>query len=234
MSLVEVTRPADRVAVVALNRPDKRNALSIELRVELADVLRSLGAEDDLGCVVMTGAGSAFSAGMDVTQFGGDDANKQALVDSSERMFGAVARFPLPLVAAVNGPAIAGGFVLALLCDVRIAGESARFGFPEVGRHIPPSYAAARAALAPAVARRLCLTGEVVDAVPAERLGIVSEVVDDPSLATHATELAAGVAAASPWTVRELKRRILMDHERLLFPLLEDETAVLRRTLLRN
>jgi enoyl-CoA hydratase len=234
MSLVEVTRPADRVAVVTLNRPDKRNALSIELRMELADVLQSLGAEDELGCVVLTGAGSAFSAGMDVTQFGGDDANKQALVDSSERMFGAVARLPLPLVAAVNGPAIAGGFVLALLCDVRIAGTSARFGFPEVGRHIPPSYAAARAALAPAVARRLCLTGEVVDAVPAERLGIVSEVVDDPSLAARATELAGGIAAASPWTVRELKRRILVDHERLLFPLLEDETAVLRRTLLRN
>ena len=234
MALVEVTRPADRVAVVTLNRPEKRNALSIELRVQLAEALGALGADEELGCVVLTGAGSAFSAGMDVTQFGGDEANRRRLVETSEAMFGALARFPLPLVAAVNGPAIAGGFVVALLCDVRIAGASARFGFPEVGRHIPPSYAAARAALPPAVARRLCLTGEVVDAVPAERLGIVSEVVDDDVLAARATELAAQIASASPWTVRELKRRILKDHERLLHPLLEDETAVLRRTILRN
>ena len=234
MALVEVTRPADRVAVVTLNRPDKRNALSIELREELAEALEALGGDADLGCVVLTGAGSAFSAGMDVSQFGGDLDNRRRLVETSERMFGAVARFPLPLIAAVNGPAVAGGFVLALLCDVRIAGASARFGFPEVGRHIPPSYAAARAALAPAVARRLCLTGEVVDAVPAEHLGIVSEVVEDPVLATRATELAAQVASASPWTVRELKRRILEDHERLLLPLLEDETRVLQERLLRN
>jgi len=234
MGLLEVTRPAERVAVVTLNRPDKRNALSIELRVELADALASLGADEELGCVVLTGAGPAFSAGMDVTQFGGDLDNRRRLVETSERMFGALAEFPLPLVAAVNGPAIAGGFVVALLCDVRIAGASARFGFPEVGRHIPPSYAAARAALAPAVARRLCLTGEVVGAMAAEQLGIVSEVVDDTSLAQRATELAAHVASASPWTVRELKRRILMDHERLLFPLLEEETRVLRERLLRN
>ena len=234
MALVEVTRPADRVAVVTLNRPEKRNALSIELRMELAEALSALEADQELGCVVLTGAGSVFSAGMDVTQFGGDQQNRRRLVETSEAMFGALARFPLPLVAAVNGPAIAGGFVVALLCDVRIAGASARFGFPEVGRHIPPSYAAARAALPPAVARRLCLTGEVVDAVPAERLGIVSEVVDDDVLAARATELAGQIASASSWTVRELKRRILKDHERLLHPLLEDETAVLRRTILRN
>jgi enoyl-CoA hydratase len=234
MALVDVTRPADRVAVVTLNRPEKRNALSMDLRDELASALETLGADDELGCAVLTGAGTAFSAGMDVKQFGGDADNRRRLVQTSERMFGALARFPLPIVAAVNGPAIAGGFVLALLCDVRIAGASAQFGFPEVGRHIPPSYAAARAALAPAVARRLCLTGEVLDAAAAERLGVVSEVVDDAALGARATQLAAGIASASPWTVRELKRRILSEHERLLFPLLEDETAVLRQTVLRN
>ena len=232
--LVEITRPAERVAVVTLKRPDKRNALSIALREELAAALHTLGAEDDLGCVVLTGAGSAFSAGMDVTQFGGDDANKRRLVETSESMFGALARFPLPVVAAVNGPAIAGGFVLALLCDVRIAGHAARLGFPEVGRHIPPSYAAARAVLDPALARRLCLTGELLDAAAAERLGVVSEVVADDALGARAVDLATQIAAASPWTVREVKRRILTDHERLLFPLLDDETRVLRERLLRN
>jgi enoyl-CoA hydratase/carnithine racemase len=229
--VVDVTWPVDGVALVTLNRPHKRNALSIELRRELTDALDVLGQDASLGCAVLTGAGSAFSAGMDVKQFGGDAANRRALVESSEAMFGAVARFPLPLVAAVNGPAVAGGFVLALLCDVRVAGRAARFGFPEVGRHIPPSYAAARSALAPAVARWLCLTGEVVDAERAERLGIVAEVVDDGALAARAVAIATEIAAASPWTVRELKRRILLDHERGLFPLLEDETRVLRERL---
>jgi enoyl-CoA hydratase len=234
MALVEIARPVDRVAQVTLNRPEKRNALSIDLRVELADALAELGADEELGCVVLTGSGSAFSAGMDVTQFGGDDDHRERLVETSVRMFEGIARFPLPIVAAVNGPAIAGGFVVALLCDIRIAGTSARFGFPEVGRHIPPSYAAARAALGPALARRLCLTGELVDARPAEALGIVAEVVDDAALAGRATELAGQIASASSWTVRELKRRILLDHERLLFPLLEDEMHVLRERVLRN
>ena len=230
--MIEVSSPADGVAVLTLNRPDKRNALSIELRTQLADALDELAADDSLGCVVLTGAGTAFSSGMDVTQFGGDDDNKRALVESSEAMFGAVARFPLPLVAAVNGPAVAGGFVLALLCDIRLAGLRARFGFPEVGRHIPPSYAAARAALPPAAARWLCLTGEVVDAGEAERLGIVAEVVADDALLERAVAVATQIASASPWTVRELKRRILLDHERLLLPLLDDETRVLRERLL--
>jgi enoyl-CoA hydratase len=169
---------------------------------------------------------------MDVTQFGGDEANRRALVETSEAMFDGVARFPLPLVAAVNGPAIAGGFVLALLCDARIAGTGASFGFPEVGRHIPPSYAAARAALPPATARWLCLTGQVVDAEGALRLGIASEVVDDAALRMRAIELASGIAAASAWTLRELKRRILLDHERLLFPLFQDEARVFRERVL--
>jgi enoyl-CoA hydratase len=230
--MVEVIRPAEGVAVVTLNRPEKRNALSIELREALTAALGELAADDALGCAVLTGAGSAFCAGMDVTQFGGDDANRRRLVESSEAVFGAVARFPLPIIAAVNGPAIAGGFVLALLCDFRLAGSSARFGFPEVGRHIPPSYAAARAALPPATARWLCLTGEMVDAGQAQRLGVVTEVVDDAALVPRAVQVATQIASASPWTVRELKRRILLDHERLLFPLLEDETRVLRERLL--
>jgi enoyl-CoA hydratase len=226
--MIELTTPADGVAVVKLDRPEKRNALSIELRTQLADALDALGGDATVECVVLTGAGKAFSSGMDVTEFGGDAANRRSLFDSSERLFGTVARFPAPLVAAVNGPALAGGFVLALLCDVRISGLSARFGFPEVGRHLPPSYAAARAALAPAVARWLCLTGQVVDAGQAKRMGIVAEVVDDSVLEARAVGVAAGMGP----TGRVTKERILRDHERLLFPLLEEETRQLRTHLL--
>ncbi|HEY3018684.1 MAG TPA: enoyl-CoA hydratase/isomerase family protein, partial [Solirubrobacteraceae bacterium] len=110
--LLRVDRPADGVARLTLDRPEKRNALSLDLRVELAGALEEHAADEDVRCVVLTGAGTAFCAGMDVTQFGGDRAHKQQLVDSSLAAFGTVARFPKPLVGAVNGPAIAGGFVL--------------------------------------------------------------------------------------------------------------------------
>ena len=226
--MIEVSAPADGVAVVKLNRPEKRNALSIALRTQVADALDALAGDAAVNCVVLTGAGSAFSSGMDVTEFGGDAANRRSLFESSERLFGTVARCPVPILAAVNGPALAGGFVLALLCDVRLAGLRAQFGFPEVGRYIPPSYAAARAALAPGIARWLCLTGRIVDAGEARRFGIVGEVVDDSRLEGRAVEIGAAFGTVG----RVTKQRILMDHERLLFPLLEEETRVLRKHLL--
>src|SRR3954454_18503281 len=139
---VNVDHPAEGVARVTLDRPEKRNALSIELRVELADALQQTAQAD---CLILTGTGPAFCAGMDVTQFGGDRAHKERLVETSVRLFGTLARLPMPVVAAVNGPALAGGFAVALLCDVRVAAPEATFGFPEVGRHIPTSYAAAGA-----------------------------------------------------------------------------------------
>ena len=214
--------------VVTLDRPDKRNALSIELRLALADALAAAAGDDQVSCVLLTGAGSAFCAGMDVTQFGGDDANRRALLESSARSFGAVARFPKPLVAYLNGPAIAGGFALAQLCDLRVAAPAARMGFPELGRHIPPSYAAARAALPEALARELCLTGRLLDAHEAERRGVVSSTGSfDDALA-----LARGIADAPPAATREVKRRALLHGERTWLPLLDDELEQLRVALL--
>ncbi|KKK75618.1 hypothetical protein LCGC14_2871890, partial [marine sediment metagenome] len=103
-SLVSVER-RERVALVTLERPEKRNALSIELREELAGAFEQLAADDGVACAVLTGAGPAFCAGMDKSQFGGDRRNRERLVESSVAAFGAVGRFPKPAVAAVNGPA---------------------------------------------------------------------------------------------------------------------------------
>jgi enoyl-CoA hydratase len=227
---VNVDRPAEGVARVTLDRPEKRNALSIDLRVELAAALDAAAAEDEIRCLVLTGAGSAFCSGMDVTQFGGDRAHKERIVETSERAFEALARLPVPAVAAVNGPAVAGGFALALLCDVRVAATTATFGFPEVGRHIPPPYSAASAALPPALARRLCLTGEVLDAQRALELGVVAAIHEPAELPARAVELAAGIAT-SPAT-REVKRRILYAGETTWLRALEDEGRVLREALL--
>jgi enoyl-CoA hydratase len=216
------------LATLTLDRPEKRNALSIELREALADALDALAGDEAVSCVLLTGAGSAFCAGMDVTQFGGDRPHRERLVASSARCFGAVARFPKPLVAYLNGPAIAGGFALALLCDVRAAAPEARMGFPELGRHIPPSYAAARGALPEALARELCLTGRLVDADEARRRGIVASVGDR----SHADELARSVAAAPAAATREVKRRALLAGERTWLALLDDELERLREALL--
>ncbi len=120
----------DAVALVTLGRPEKRNALSIELRIELAEAFAALADDDEVGAVVLTGAGSAFCSGMDTTQFGGDRANREALVATSIGAFEAVRRCPRPLIAAVNGPALAGGFALALLCDLRLAASEAQLRVP--------------------------------------------------------------------------------------------------------
>jgi enoyl-CoA hydratase len=222
----------DGVAVVTLERPQKRNALSIELRVELADAFERLGADRGTGCIVLTGAGTAFCAGMDTTQFGGDPAHRRRLVETSTGAFRAVGRCPKPVVAAVNGPALAGGFALALLCDLRIAARSATFGYPELPIGIPPSYASARAALSPAVARELCLTGRVIDSAEALRLGVAGEVCPDEDVLDRAVSVATAIAALPAEAQRETKRRILMDGERTWGELFAEEERVFRETLL--
>ena len=228
--LVEIER-RDGVALVTLQRHEKRNALSIEMRVEIAAAFTALGSADEVGCIVLTGAGTAFCSGMDTAQFGGDLENKRRLVETSTLAFDAVGGCARPVVAAVNGPALAGGFALALLCDLRIAGPGARFGYPELPRGIPPSYAAARAVLPAAVAQDLCLTGRSVDAEEAFRLGIVREAVA-PEPVARALELAAEVAAMPREAVLETKRRMLFERERTWGFLFERERDVFARALL--
>ena len=228
--LLEIEHSGD-VAVVTLQRPDKRNALSIDLRVELADAFTSLGEDETVGCVVLTGAGSAFCSGMDTSQFGGDIENRRRLVETSTSAFEAVGDCKRPVVAAVNGPALAGGFALSLLCDLRVAHSSAVFGYPELPRGIPPSYASARAVLPATVAQELCLTGRVVDANEALRMGIVRQVVEE-DVVEHARELAETVAALPRQAVLETKRRTLLERKHLWGFLFDDEREVFRRALL--
>jgi len=219
------------VALVTLTRPEKRNALSIEMRMELADAFAELGADDGVGCIVLTGAGPAFCSGMDTSQFGGDVANRNRLVETSTLAFTAVGECPRPVLAAVNGPALAGGFALSLLCDLRIAARDATFGYPELPRGIPPSYAAARAVLPATVAKELCLTGRIVDAAEAHRLGIVREVAPG-DVAQRAVELGERIAALPRGAILETKRRSLLERKHLWGFLFDEEERVFRRALL--
>ena len=219
------------VAVVTLRRPEKRNALSIELRLEIADAFGRLSDDGDVGCVVLTGAGPAFCSGMDTDQFGGDLEHRRKLVQTSTVAFEAIGESRRPIVAAVNGPALAGGFALAMLCDIRIAAPTAVFGYPELPRGIPPSYAAARAVLPATVAQDLCLTGRLVKAEEAQRLGIVREVVRG-DLAARALELGERIAGLPRKAILETKRRTLLERRHLWGFLFEDEQRVFRRALM--
>ena len=220
----------DGLRTITLRRPEKRNALTLELRLQFADELRVAGADEDVAATIVTGEGSAFCAGFDMTQFGGDDANRRAIVETTEAFFDALVEHPKPLIAGVNGPAVGGGFALALLSDLRVASESATFGFSQVRRGIPPSYAAARAVLPPALARELCLTGRMLDAREALAVGLVSSVVSDEELLARARAMASELAP--PNVTGLVKRLARAEADRSWLALLEAEKSALRTGVL--
>ncbi|MCA9657587.1 MAG: enoyl-CoA hydratase/isomerase family protein [Myxococcales bacterium] len=167
MALLRIDGPSDGVATLALDRPDKRNALSTALRDEISDALDALADDQDLRCVVITGVGEVFSAGFDLSEFQVDDAAfQEALWASSDRYHRTVLTFPLPVIAAVNGPAIAGGFDLAVMADIRLASSTATFSHPEI-RFGDVVYGPLHDLVGAAVARDLAFTGRPIDAAEA-------------------------------------------------------------------
>jgi len=195
-ALLRTERPADGVVVVTLDRPDRRNALSTALRQEGNALLAELADDDSIRALVVTGAGPAFCAGFDLGEFGPaleDPALAEALWASSDEWHQRWFAFPVPTIAAVNGPALAGGFDLAVLCDLRVAGATATFAHPEI-RFGDVVYGPLHDLVGGAVARDLCFTARTIDAPEALRLGVVGQVVDDPLVA--AVALAEQVAAS--------------------------------------
>jgi enoyl-CoA hydratase/carnithine racemase len=168
---------------------------------------------------------------MDTTQFGGDLANRRRLIETSMLAFDAVGEAQRPVIAAVNGPAVAGGFALALLCDLRLASQDATFGYPELPQGIPPSYAAARAVLPATVAQELCLTGRIVQAPEAKKLGIIRE-ISPGDVVSRAIHLATHIASLPRASVLETKRRTMLERKHLWGFLFEEERKAFRRALL--
>jgi enoyl-CoA hydratase/carnithine racemase len=190
---------ADGHAVLTLNRPEKRNALSVALRDAISDALDSLATDEAIRCVVITGAGSVFCAGFDLSEFtraADDEAFGRELWSSSDRYHDTVLRFPLPTIAAINGPALAGGFDLAILCDLRIASTTARFAHPErtFGDIV---YGPLHDLVGGAVARELTIGGRELDAAEALGVHLVGEVVA-PEQLVDATRAAVARVCAMP------------------------------------
>lgn len=207
--LLRLDRPADGVALVTLDRPDRRNALSTELRRQGNALLAELGGDESVRCLVVTGAGSAFCAGFDLSEFGPaleDPGLAEQLWSSSDEWHQRWLTFPVPTIAAVNGPALAGGFDLAVMCDLRIAGPTATFAHPEI-RFGDVVYGPLRDLVGGAVARDLCFTARTIDAEEAFRLGLVREVVDDPL--TVALAVADDVAASPREVLVRTKAKVV-------------------------
>jgi enoyl-CoA hydratase/carnithine racemase len=193
--LVSTYRPADGVAVLTMHRAAKKNALSIALRDALADALDSLATDEATRCVVLTGEGNVFSAGFDLTEFADADPDHQRrLWASSDRFHHTVLSYPLPLVAAVNGPALAGGFDLAVMCDLRVVAASARFAHVEYA-WTEVVYRPLRELVGGSLARELTLTGRNVGAEEALRIGLANAVAPDGELIERSIAMAQAVAA---------------------------------------
>ena len=206
------------VATITLNRPDKRNAISFELIDDLLRALKEVEASDAI-VLIVTGAGKAFSAGMDLDDLKAligrtPDENLQ---DSQTmvRMFRTLYEFPKVTIAAVNGPAIAGGIGLALLCDFTLAVPEAKFGYTEVRIGFVPAIVSTflLRQTGEKHARDLLLTGRIIGAEEAARMGLVNEIVAPENLMARARELAALLMENSPASLRATKK-LLNDHAR--------------------
>jgi enoyl-CoA hydratase len=195
----------DGVATLTLNRPEKRNALSIELREMLVAALDGWRDDEAARVVVITGAPPAFCGGFDLGEFAQPELAPE-IKRSSTRYHRALWAYPKPTIAAVNGAAMAGGFDLTTLCDLRIASAEASFAHPEVRLGAPPLFTPLRWLVGDGAARDLCLTGRRIDAEEALRIGLVSRVVGAGELLDEARAMAKGIAEAPERTLRAAKR----------------------------
>jgi enoyl-CoA hydratase len=201
-----------RVAVVTIDRPEKLNALSQQVRDEMLEVLGRLEGDDGVGVVVITGAGDkSFIAGADIGEFDGRSPFDQRQAMRSPRIFDAMASFPKPVIAMINGFCLGGGCELAMSCDLRVASDRARFGQPEIKLGLIPGGGGTQRLprlVGMGHAMRLVLTGEMIGAEEARAIGLVEMVVPHDELRERTLELAAAIAAKSPLTVRVAKEAL--------------------------
>jgi enoyl-CoA hydratase/carnithine racemase len=217
-----------KVARVTLNRPGKRNALSIAVRNEFDRCFEALEGDNAVSVVVLRSEGPVFCAGFDLKEFsmsGGE--HQKALADSSHRYHRRLTEFRKPLVAGIQGAAMGGGFDLAVMADVRIATPEAAFGHPEIKFGAPVLYGLLRETIGGGLARDLCLSGRRIDAAEAHRIGLVSRIVESGQLTAVCHEVAEEIAEAPPGALKALKRQIVesfggwkMSGEAVLFPTL--------------
>lgn len=202
------------VATITLSRPEKRNAISSKMITELLEALDEVD-QSDARLLIITGSGKAFCAGMDLDGLKAlaDQSPEQNLEDSRRMasMFHRIYAFSKPVIAAVNGPAIAGGCGIATLADFTLAVPEAKFGYTEVKIGFIPALVSVflRRQIGDKNSRDLLLSGRVIDAAEAQRLGLVTQIVQQERLMIRAKEIAATLIAASPTSLARAKRLLV-------------------------
>jgi enoyl-CoA hydratase len=213
MSFETITLERDgAVAVLTINRPDKRNALNSAVRAEIIHALDEVRDDDGVRVLVFTGAGEkAFIAGADINEFAQRTPLEQRQAMTGRRVFNEIAAFPKPTLAMINGFALGGGCELALACDIRLAADSARLGQPEINLGIIPGGGGTQRlprVVGMGQAMRLVLSGELIDAQEALRIGLVDLVFPPAELREQTLHLATAMAARSPVALQMAKAAI--------------------------
>ena len=202
----------ERVAIITINRPEKRNALNIQTRAEGAAALDELRADDSIRVVVITGAGDkAFIAGADIAEFANRTALTQRQVMMERSLFNAIDSFPKPIIAMINGYCLGGGCEIALACDIRIASDRASFGQPEINLGIIPGGGGTQRLtklVGEGKAMEMILSGAIVDAQSALSMALVNHVVAADQLETRTMEIANRIAEKSPIALRLAKEAV--------------------------
>ncbi|MFQ5514433.1 MAG: enoyl-CoA hydratase/isomerase family protein [Myxococcota bacterium] len=203
------------VAIVSNNRPEKHNAANDEMDARLWEILAELHARSDLRAVVWRGNGKSFSSGRDVTELGvrKEDLSDLEFIERGHRGTQGFFTLPCPIVVALKGWVIGGSFERALLCDIRIAGQSARMRLPELLHGVVPDSGGTARLFQMAghgLVADLALTGRVLDAAEALRHGIVSRVVPDEKLDETVLEIAHAIAANPPFAVKMFRRSLAL------------------------
>ncbi|WP_460125276.1 enoyl-CoA hydratase [Pseudomonas sp. S2_C03] len=188
-----------RVGLITLNRPQALNALNAQIVSELNHALDGLEKDANIGCIVLTGSKKAFAAGADIKEMA-ELTYPQIYLDDLFSDSDRVANRRKPIIAAVNGFALGGGCELALMCDFILAGDNAKFGQPEINLGVLPGMGGTQRltrAVGKAKAMEMCLSGRLIDAVEAERCGIVARIVPSDELLEEALKVASLIASKS-------------------------------------
>lgn len=204
---VTVRRDGDGVAIVTIDRPERRNALNLLVKDRLAEAVAALAGDQEIRVIVLTGAGGCFVAGTDIAEMAGMRPADHTLL-ATDRVFTELRQCPKILIAAVEGYALGGGCELALCCDLIVAGEGSRFGQPEIRVGIMPG-AGGTQRLVRTIGKyrtmKLVLTGEPLSAPEAFAAGLLSEIVPDGTALDRASALARAIAGMPPLAVRAIK-----------------------------
>ena len=228
--VVITERPAEGVGLIRINRPEARNALNLEVRKLIGQSLTEMSDDDSVRCIVLTGNDKAFAAGADIKEMA-NASTIDMLLRGTQKMWRTIYACPKPVIAAVSGFALGGGCELAMTCDIIIAGESAKFGQPEVKIGIIPGGGGTQRfprTVGKYKAMRYVLTGDLFGAKEADAMGLISEIVPDAEVEKRAIAMAVQIAELAPLAIQQTKESVIRGMDASLETGLTLETRTLQ------